>query len=139
MTATTVPRLKTATANYAVVPVWDAGRDTGKTLRYAENFEAAVRAVPRGPFGSVPGQGAGGYGRRMATDYVIRFLDLPGSRWRRVSCCCHSNAGSLYVLHDGDWLFLDDYDLADLVTPLRVETVLAVPENSGEFRLTDER
>ena len=42
---------------------------------------------------------ASGYGDRIPTVYKVQ---LPGStRWRRVYCCIHSNAGTLYVEHRG--------------------------------------
>lgn len=38
---------------------------------------------------------ASGYGRRIPTAYMVQ---IPGSpRWRRVYCCCFSNAGTCYV------------------------------------------
>jgi hypothetical protein len=49
------------------------------------------------------GQGADGYGRKIATRYVVRYA----GRTRRVYCCCYSNAGTLYVIDRGDWLVVD--------------------------------
>lgn len=42
------------------------------------------------------GQGSDGYGRKIATRYMVR-LNHRGP-WRRVYCCCFSNVGSLYVI-----------------------------------------
>ena len=38
---------------------------------------------------------ASGYGRRIPTPYMVQLPDSP--RWRRVYCCCFSNAGTCYV------------------------------------------
>ena len=52
-----------------------------------------------------PGQRhPGGYGRKIATDYVCRY----GGRTRRVYCCCFSNSGTCYVIERGEWLIVDD-------------------------------
>lgn len=53
--------------------------------------------------GARPGQGAGGYGRKIATDYVARY----GGRTRRIYVCCFSNSGTAYVLERGEWLIVD--------------------------------
>jgi len=38
---------------------------------------------------------ASGYGKRIPTQYMVRF---PGERrWRRVYCCVFSNAGTCFV------------------------------------------
>lgn len=42
------------------------------------------------------GQQPDGYGRKIATQYLVR-LDGKGP-WRRVYCICFSNAGSLYIV-----------------------------------------
>lgn len=36
---------------------------------------------------------ATGYGRRMATDYMVRY----NGRWRRVYACCYGNAATHYI------------------------------------------
>jgi hypothetical protein len=56
-------------------------------------------------------QPATGYGRKLATDYVIR-LDGKGP-WRRVYCTQISNAGSLWITFEKGKLFLHDWDLKD--------------------------
>lgn len=38
-------------------------------------------------------QTASGYGKRLATEYMVRV----GGRWRRVYCYCFSNAGTLFI------------------------------------------
>ena len=45
---------------------------------------------------------ASGYGRKIPTSRMVR---LPGDqRWRRVYCCCYSNAGTCYVVKGKDWI-----------------------------------
>ena len=39
------------------------------------------------------GQTASGYGRRMPTQYMVKY----NNKWRRVYCICFSNAGTLYI------------------------------------------
>jgi len=47
---------------------------------------------------------ASGYGSRIPTSKMVR---LPGeARWRRVYCCCYSNAGTCYVLQGKDWIVI---------------------------------
>lgn len=48
------------------------------------------------------GRDALGYGRRIPTRYMVRLTD--SRRWRRVYCCCYSNAGTCYVESNGGWL-----------------------------------
>lgn len=54
--------------------------------------------------GHRPGQGADGYGRKIATDYAVRY----GGRTRRVYCCIFSNAGTYYVVDRCEWLVVAD-------------------------------
>ena len=50
------------------------------------------------------GRTASGYGRRIPTS---RMVQIPGSpRWRRVYCCCYSNAGTCYVTRGKDWIVI---------------------------------
>ena len=45
-----------------------------------------------------------GYGRKIPTTKMVK---LPGSaRWRRVYCCCFSNAGTCYVPSGDDWVVI---------------------------------
>ena len=47
---------------------------------------------------------ASGYGSKIPTAQMVR---LPGSqRWRRVYCCCYSNAGTCYVVSGKDWIVI---------------------------------
>lgn len=39
-----------------------------------------------------------GYGSKLPTPYMVRTVD---QKWRRVYMRCYSNAGTLYVFHDG--------------------------------------
>lgn len=43
-----------------------------------------------------------GYGRKIATSYLVRFNGA--GRWRRVYCCCYSNSGTLYVTNGANWI-----------------------------------
>ena len=48
---------------------------------------------------------ASGYGRKLPTRWMVK---LPGSpRWRRVYCCCYSNAGTCYVTAGEDWIVIE--------------------------------
>ena len=56
------------------------------------------------------GMQSDGYGRKIATSYLVRF-DRRGP-WRRVYCVCFSNCGSLYCLVNGEsYYFRHDEDL----------------------------
>lgn len=56
------------------------------------------------------GQGSDGYGKKIATRYLVRF-DNRGP-WRRVYCVCYSNVGSLYVIVNGEtYYFRQDENL----------------------------
>jgi hypothetical protein len=59
--------------------------------------EATIRVSPP----RRPGYGANreGYGRKIATEYVVRY----GNRDRRVYYCVFSNIGTAYVLDRGEW------------------------------------
>ena len=67
--------------------------------------------------GARPGQGADGYGRKIATDYVVRY----GGRTRRVYVCQISNAGTLYVIDRGEWLVVGDFEMPENPPPLPAE------------------
>lgn len=63
------------------------------------------------------GRGADGYGRRIATDYMVRVAC--DRRWRRVFVCCISNAGTTYVEIAGTWHVIRDYsDVAEMLQAL---------------------
>lgn len=49
------------------------------------------------------GRNADGYGRKIPTEWRLRYA----GRMRRVYCCQISNAGSVYIIDKGQWLFLD--------------------------------
>jgi hypothetical protein len=79
------------------------------TIRYLRELQPAA-VFYRAPIdGRRPGQGADGYGRKIATDYAARY----GGRTRRVYCCIFSNAGSLYVVDHGERLYVGDFDMDD--------------------------
>ena len=64
--------------------------------------------VPRFGFMQLaPGQGADGYGRKIATDWKA----LVNGRWCRVYCCCYSNSGSLYVSIKAGRFYVLDSDI----------------------------
>lgn len=48
-------------------------------------------------------QTATGYGRKLTTSMMIHF----NGRLRRIYCCIYSNAGSCYIIHNGQWLYID--------------------------------
>ncbi len=52
---------------------------------------------------------ASGYGRKLATDLMVKLPDSP--RWRRVYCCIFSNIGTCYVLgSDGkSWIVISGF------------------------------
>lgn len=64
--------------------------------------------LERKPFAGHPwtGRDSMGYGRKIPTDWIAWI----GNRWKRVYCCCHSNAGTCYVLEHGSWLVVRDCD-----------------------------
>jgi hypothetical protein len=64
---------------------------------YAEDVFRKIESKPAPcpPYG----QGADGYGKKIAMPYMVR-LDGKGP-WRRVYCCCFSNAGTVYVIVKG--------------------------------------
>ena len=82
-------------------------------VRYAEDLydkiESKTAPVKRRPYKVhgvtcatlAPGQEASGYGRKIATDYMVRFDNGP---WRRVYCYCFSNSGTLYALVNKEWV-----------------------------------
>ena len=45
------------------------------------------------------GRNPSGYGRKIATRYIIKCVD---GRLHRVYCVCFSNAGSLYIVYKGN-------------------------------------
>ena len=48
---------------------------------------------------------ATGYGKRIPTEYMVRFND----KWRRVYCLIYSNIGTLYIGKLSDNLIVDIY------------------------------
>lgn len=60
-------------------------------------------------------QTASGYGRKLATEYVLLCDD---SRERRVYAHCMSNTASLYVLIDNVRFYVNDWDLTNDQTGL---------------------
>lgn len=85
------------------------------SVKYAEdNFgviESKTQPTPAVKAGLMPsGMQSDGYGRKIATDYMVRF-DRRGP-WRRVYCVCFSNAGSVYCLVNGEsYYFRQDENL----------------------------
>lgn len=56
-----------------------------------------------------PGQGKDGYGRKISTDYMA----VSNGVTRRVYCCQYSNAGTCYVIIDGKWHVVGDFDIPE--------------------------
>jgi hypothetical protein len=50
-----------------------------------------------------------GYGRKIPTRYMVRTID---QRWRRVYCVQWSNAGSLYIVQNGECVIVE-FDAQD--------------------------
>jgi hypothetical protein len=74
-------------------------------INHATEHDACIQdEAPR------TGHTASGYGRRMATRYLVRLK----GKWRRVYCCQISNAGTCYVEGARDatgkraWIIVDD-------------------------------
>lgn len=83
-------------------------------IEHAVDYEAIRRPVMRrGILQLAPGQSPSGYGRKISTDYMIRFRDDPRKRLHRVYCVCYSNSGSLYVIRGGRWLFIRNHELEE--------------------------
>lgn len=79
-------------------------------ISYAENFAAKVKPFPNG---RIPGLRQDGYGRKISTQYMIRFK---GSRhWRRVYQTQISNVGSLWIWTKDGRLFVRDHNLQDAI------------------------
>lgn len=70
------------------------------------NKEHPDARIYRKAKGHWTGVNAYGYGRKIVTDYVVRY----GGRTRRVYCACYSNSGTFYVLEKGEWLVVDEFD-----------------------------
>lgn len=51
------------------------------------------------------GHSASGYGGKIPTQYRVKYL----GRVRRVYAMCYSNAGSTYIIVNGETQFLDLY------------------------------
>jgi hypothetical protein len=47
-----------------------------------------------------------GYGSRLPTSWELRVW----GRWYRVRAICYSNAGSAYIKHKGELLFLGGFE-----------------------------
>jgi len=93
---------------------------TANQLRYLRDVAPAAEFFYApcgygGPHNPRPGQGADGYGRKISTDYVVRY----GGRTRRVYVCQCSNAGTAYVVDGGRWAIVTD--IPDNVPPLPAE------------------
>lgn len=88
-----------------------------KRLRYLREEKPDAEFYSAPIVGRRPGQGADGYGRKIATDYAVRY----GGRTRRVYCCQFSNAGTCYVVDRGEWLVVGDFDVPAHVQPLPAE------------------
>ncbi len=81
-------------------------------LNYAVNFEVKEVPVPRrGEFGYLPGQDADGYGKKISTDYMIRFRD-GGKKWYRVYITQYSNAGTAWIEREGKQYVVRDGEFA---------------------------
>jgi len=50
------------------------------------------------------GRTVSGYGKNLATNYMVRTVD---NKWRRVYAVCYSNASTLYVRIGGSRVIVD--------------------------------
>lgn len=90
------------------------------SIRYAEdvlgefilvqNEETAV--TRKGVMQLAPGQNQDGYGQKISTDIMLQVVET--KRRYRVYCTCRSNAGSLWIKHEGQKLHLHTYFQDDL-------------------------
>jgi hypothetical protein len=55
------------------------------------------------------GRTASGYGRKIPMRYMVQLAG--DTRWRRVYAMCYGNAASVYVVRDGETVFLSDTEL----------------------------
>ena len=46
---------------------------------------------------------ASGYGKKLTTRYMIHY----NGKKRRIYCACFSNAGTCYIIDNGEWLVID--------------------------------
>ena len=44
-----------------------------------------------------------GYGRKLTSSKMIHF----NGRLRRIYHCIYGNSGSAYIIHNGQWLYID--------------------------------
>jgi hypothetical protein len=79
-------------------------------IEYVEPVETRISepTMRRGVGGGVryPGQGVDGYGRKIASRYMVRLLD--SGTWYRVYITQISNAGSAWIMRRGKKLFIQD-------------------------------
>ena len=74
-------------------------------IRYADPI-TAVRTDPAAPR---YGRTASGYGRKIPTRYMVKVASTAHpNRWRRVYVMQYGNAGSAYVVVEGQKLFVPD-------------------------------
>lgn len=76
---------------------------TYPTVKYAENYTLIDKPITTR---WRSGQSQMGYGRKISTDRMLMFDD--NKRKYRVYCAIFSNSGSLYVIKNGQWLFVRD-------------------------------
>ena len=79
----------------------DIDRSGSLPRLYCEHMDIVVKMLPWQQRGLQ--QTASGYGRKLTTSGMIHF----NGKLRRIYCCCISNAGSCYIVHEGKWLFID--------------------------------
>ncbi len=72
------------------------------SVKYAEDYEL-INEPPKFPYG----QGVMGYGRKVTTDWMLKFKTE--KRKRRVYCTIFSNIGSCWVLVNGERLYLREF------------------------------
>lgn len=80
------------------------------SVEYATGFTAITRPVPRyGILQLAPGKSPTGYGKRISTDYMVKFEG--DHRLYRVYAVCYSNSASHYIKRGGKTLFLRSHEL----------------------------
>jgi hypothetical protein len=79
-----------------------------------ELIKEPCRKIPMGGWGyRHPGQDTAGYGRKVTSDYKVRFLDgemgKPVGRKYRVYITCFSNVASHWIKVKGQVYHVDEY------------------------------
>lgn len=85
------------------------------TIEYADSvgkYTLHRRPVQRRRGNWLPGQGEDGYGGKITTDIVLRFVGQ--RKEHRVYATCFSNAASHWIVLDGRRLHLHDHSQDDI-------------------------